>query len=69
MKLPLYSNVKLLTDRYVDWGVSKGDTGVVIEIYEDKGYEVEFMDAQGNTLDCFGVEPSEIEPVQEMQSA
>lgn len=60
MKIPVYSPVILLTDEYIDDGVKKGEYGVVVDVYED-GYEVEFIDKQGNTLNAFGVELNEIE--------
>ncbi len=59
MRIPIYSKVELLTDKYLNNGVEKGNTGAVIEIYDD-GYEVEFIDKKGNTLAVFGVEPEEI---------
>lgn len=60
MKIPVYSPVILITDKYVNDGVKKGDYGVVLDVYSG-GYEVEFLDEQGNTLNVFGVEENEIE--------
>lgn len=60
MKIPVYSPVILITDKYVNDGVKKGDYGVVLDVY-NVGYEVEFLDEQGNTLNVFGVEENEIE--------
>ena len=60
MNIPIYSPVKLLTDKYTNERVDKGAYGVIIEVYED-GYEVEFLDEQGKTLNTFGVESSEVE--------
>lgn len=60
MLIPIYSPIRLLTNRYLENGVKKGDYGVVIEVYDD-AYEVEFMDEKGNTIDWFSVKPDEIE--------
>lgn len=60
MEIPIYTSVTLVTNKYANLGVKKGDYGVIIEIYED-GYEVEFLDGEGNTLNTFGVEKLEVE--------
>jgi Domain of unknown function (DUF4926) len=60
MKIPNYTPITLITNKYINDGVKAGDYGVIIEIYED-GYEVEFMDESGNTLNCFGVRTDEVE--------
>lgn len=44
-----YSRVKLLTNNHVTEGASEGNTGYVIEVYDD-AYEVEFSDANGITF-------------------
>ena len=67
MNIRNYSKVKLLTDNYVNDGVHIGDTGYVVEVYEGKGYEVEFMDEQGNTINSFGVHLDEVEAVEEKE--
>ncbi|HZO12829.1 MAG TPA: DUF4926 domain-containing protein [Polyangiaceae bacterium] len=49
--LPLYSRVRLVTDRFENEGARTGMHGYVIEDYEDGNYEVEFSDpATGATL-------------------
>jgi hypothetical protein len=37
----------LCTDRFVNEGVKKGDVGVIIEVYPNEKYEVEFSDSKG----------------------
>ena len=59
MKIPIYSPVTLLSDKYLKNGVKAGDYGVIVDIYED-GYEVDFLDEEGNTINCFGVEIDEV---------
>ena len=68
MSIPIYSPIKLLTNRYLENGVKKGDYGVIIEVYED-GYEVEFIDERGNTIDWFSVKPDEVEMVEEAKTS
>jgi hypothetical protein len=60
MKILNYSRVKLLTDKYINEGVSSGSVGYVIEVY-DNGYELEFSDKNGVTIALFSVAPDEIE--------
>lgn len=42
-----YSQVQLLTDKYLPESASKGDLGSVIEVYRNSDYEVEFADGNG----------------------
>jgi hypothetical protein len=57
-----YSRVKLLTDKFKDEGVVKGNIGYIIEIYDDGNYEVEFSDSgTGVTIAQIVVSPDEIE--------
>lgn len=67
MLIPIYSPIKLLTNRYLKSGVKKGDYGVIIEVY-DNAYEVEFMDEEGNTIDWFSVKSDEVEMIEESNS-
>ncbi len=49
-------------------GLKQGDVGMVIECYQDgEGYEVEFGDAQGNTLAVLTLKRHEIEPLKPSQ--
>lgn len=67
MQIPNYSKVKLLTNNYISEGVSAGAIGYVIEVYDDKGYEVEFSDKNGETIALFSVKPNEVEMQLETQ--
>ncbi|MBI4852734.1 MAG: DUF4926 domain-containing protein [Acidobacteria bacterium] len=49
MKLPNYSRVRLLTNKYNDENVAAGCIGYIIEIYKD-AYEVEFSNINGETV-------------------
>lgn len=46
--MKLFDEVKLVTDKYKNLGASKGDIGIIIEIYDKKdiprGYEIAFTD-------------------------
>ena len=61
MALPNYSRVRLLTDRYTTDGVSKGDIGYIIEVYDDLDYELEFSKEDGTTLAQLVVRQDEVE--------
>lgn len=61
MTLPLFSEVRLITDRYKDDGLKIGDLGVIVEVYGDEAYEVDFSDEQGITIACLAVQKDEVE--------
>lgn len=61
MRIPNYSRVRLLTDKYREQGARQNAIGYVIEVYADGEYEVEFSDANGNTVAQFAVRVNEIE--------
>lgn len=63
MKIPNYTEIKLLNDNYLNEGAKKDDFGYIIEVYEN-GYEVEFSDKEGNTTALFSVKPEDIEVAQ-----
>ena len=42
-----YSQVKLITNKYLSEGAHANDIGYVIEVYPDGAYEVEFSDKSG----------------------
>jgi len=65
MALPSLSLVRLISDAYRDRGVNAGDIGVILEVYGDGAYEVEFSRADGTTIAWFAVSQHEIEPVAE----
>ncbi len=57
-----YSKIKLLTNKYKDIGVSIGDLGYIIEVYDDGYYEVEFSDGKtGITIAQIELKEEEIE--------
>jgi hypothetical protein len=59
MPLKPYSLVQLLTDRYQDRGVSAGEVGTILEVY-DEAYEVEFSGDDGTTVAWFAVPQDEV---------
>jgi hypothetical protein len=64
MHIPIYSRVRLVTDQYKDEGVTKGDIGSVIEIYNETNYEVEFYGEDGADYAQIVVKEDEIEIVE-----
>ena len=48
-----FQKVRLLTDKYVDEGIKKGDIGVILEDYDGENFEVEFSDSNGITIALF----------------
>ncbi len=67
MTLPLHSTIRLTTNRYSDRGIYEGCLGVILEIYGDEAYEVDFADDQGNPLGWFAVEQSEVKAEQSIR--
>ncbi len=65
MVLPIYSRVRLLTDKYQSEGVSTGAIGFIIEIYGDEAYEVEFSDKNGITIALIAIPQDEVELAEE----
>lgn len=60
MSVKPYTTVRLLTDRYQDKGVSAGDAGTILEVYDDEAYEVEFFRPDGTTITWFAVAQDEV---------
>lgn len=57
-----YSRVRLVTDRFKEEGVKKGNIGYIIEKYDDGNYEVEFSDGTtGITIAQIVVKDNDIE--------
>jgi hypothetical protein len=69
MPLPQFSLVKLLSDDYRSRGVLKGDTGVILDVYGDKAYEVEFSRDDGTTIAWFAVPQDQVAFVTADESA
>jgi len=59
-----FQKVRLLTDKYVDEGIKKGDIGVILEDYDGENFEVEFSDNNGITIALFAFPKSELELVE-----
>lgn len=62
MALEQYTVVQLLTNRYQNRGVCAGVTGVILEVYGDEAYEVEFSREDGTTIAWFAVQQNEVQP-------
>lgn len=60
MTFPMFSPVRLTTDRYSANGVGKGALGFVLEVYDD-AYEVEFSRPDGTTIAWFAVDEADLE--------
>lgn len=60
-----YQDVRLLTNKYFhDYGIKKGDIGVILENYDGNYYEVEFCDEKGATKALFAFPKEELEAVE-----
>jgi Domain of unknown function (DUF4926) len=61
MLLSLYESVVLTVD-LPEKGLKAGTRGAIIDIHEKPtpAYEVEFFDAEGNTIDWFAVTPEQV---------
>lgn len=44
-------------------GLSRGDLGTVVLVHKDKGYEVEFMTLDGETLAVVSLFANQVRPV------
>ena len=69
MSLPQFSLVKLLSDDYRSRDVREGDTGVILDVYGDKAYEVEFSRDDGTTIAWFAVPQDQVALVTEDERA
>ena len=50
-----------MTDKYVDEGVKKGDIGVILEVYDENNFEVDFSDRNGITILLYSFSKDEFE--------
>lgn len=48
--MPIYSRVRLATDRFVPDGIRRGAFAYVIELLSESAYEIEFSDVNGITM-------------------
>ncbi|ARN82178.1 DUF4926 domain-containing protein [Methylocystis bryophila] len=62
MLLSLYESVVLAVD-LPEKGLKAGTRGAIIDVHEQPtaAYEVEFFDADGNTIDWFTVTPEQVQ--------
>jgi hypothetical protein len=60
-----FQKVRLLTNKYNDDGIKKGDIGVILEDYDGENYEVEFSDSNGITIALFAFPKNELELIDE----
>ncbi len=59
-----YQKVRLLTNKYIEEGIKKGDIGVILEDYDGNNFEVEFSDKNGCTIALFAFPKEELELVE-----
>jgi hypothetical protein len=57
-----------LTDKYINDGLSKGDTGFILEDHDGHYFEVDFCDDNGITIATFAFPKEEIELVEKDQT-
>lgn len=55
-------NVVLMVD-LPEHKLKQGDVGTVVLVHADRGYEVEFVALNGETLAVVSLEPSNIRPI------
>jgi hypothetical protein len=58
-----------MSDDYRSKGVLAGDTGVIVDVYGDKAYEVEFSRDDGTTIAWFAVPQDQVALVTEDETA
>ena len=56
-----FQKVRLMIDKYVDEGVKKGDIGVILEVYDENNFEVDFSDRNGITILLYSFSKDELE--------
>jgi len=53
MTFKCYSKIKVVTDKYERDGISKGTLGIILEIYDEDNYEVQFLDENNELSNIF----------------
>ncbi|MBI5194447.1 MAG: DUF4926 domain-containing protein [Nitrospirae bacterium] len=54
----------VLTTDLPEYGLEQGDVGTVVLVHHvDKGYEVEFMTLEGETIAVTSLLPSQVRPI------
>ncbi len=61
--LERYSRVQIVTDRYRSDGVPCGTVGIILDVYDNEAYEVEFFDDDGTSITFFSVQRDEVKLV------
>ncbi|MGH2560903.1 MAG: DUF4926 domain-containing protein [Thermomicrobiales bacterium] len=61
MPLPYLGTIRLLTDKYLDEGVTTGAIGTILEVWGDGRYEVEFSNREtGETIAWFTAQEEDL---------
>jgi hypothetical protein len=53
----------VLAEDIPEHGLKRGDLGTVVLLHGDRGYEVEFVSLDGETLAVVSLTPSQVRPV------
>ncbi|WP_084542268.1 MULTISPECIES: DUF4926 domain-containing protein [Calidithermus] len=61
--LPPFALVRLISDAYGKYGLKIGDEGVIVDVYGDEAYEVDFTDSEGNPITFVAVKQGDVELV------
>jgi len=69
MPLPRFATVGLLSEDYRSRGVRAGDTGVILDVYGDTAYEVEFSRDDGTTIARFALPQDQVALATETETA
>ena len=69
MALDEFTYVRHRTDRYRDRGVDHGTLGVILDLYGEDAYEVEFVGPDGDSIAWFAVLSDEVEPAEDLVGA
>lgn len=69
MPLKQFTFVRLRTDRYRDRGVEDGAFGVIVDVYGEDAYEIDFVGPDGTSIAWFAVKSDEVEPADDLVGA
>ncbi len=56
-----FQKVRLMTDKYVNEGIKRGDIGIILEVYNENNFEVDFSDSNGITILLYSFSKDELE--------
>lgn len=48
-----YSKIKLVTNKYEKDGIAKGTLGIILEVYDEENYEIQFLDKDNELSNVF----------------